>query len=377
MGNNNWYIGNVKLLLSTKDNLSGVSEYGITTNNTPEYNGSKTATLTNDTDRNGVTYYGYVKDKAGNTGSCKITVKKLTEIPTCTISKSGTYGKNGWFISNVNIAIRSNGRYISVEKITSSNGSTYGNSYILSRDTSNESISGVIENEAGLTGSCSTTVKRDATKPTASLGMQVTHCTYDVSYETNQEKSDCDGGGYKTGTKSIACSTYENNGYSDSNRLNTYMRNNVSNFTKVLSTKHNIQYSTRITELICSDSTSGMASYSIGGKSGSTLDIYDASPQYYKLSGTCTDKAGNTTTVTTTFYRYDEEEECESSRDYFSKTDCGGGNSCADKTGDCSTGTEEKCHYTSCSEGSSKCDSPDSQTETDTYTCGENKWRVA
>ena len=380
-GNNNWYISDVKLLLSTKDNLSGVSEYGITTKNTPEYNGSKTTILTNDTDNNGVTYYGYVKDKAGNTGSCKITVKKLTEIPTCTISKSGTYGKNGWFISDVNIAIRSNSRYISSKKINLTNGSVYGNSYVLTSDVSGENISGVIENEAGLKGTCSTTVKRDASKPVATLGMQMTHCTYDVSYETSEEKSGCDGEGYKTGTKQIACSTYENNGYSDSDKLNTYMQENVNKFTKVLGTQQNIQYSPKIVELVCSDSTSGMASYSIGGRSGSTLDIYNASPQYYKLSGTCTDKAGNQTTVSTTFYRYEEEHDCSSSRDYFSKTNCeNGNNTCADKTGDCwAGGTEEgeKCEYRPCNDGSNKCDNPDSQTETETYTCGENKWRVA
>ena len=375
MGKNNWYTSDVKLNISVADNLSGVKRYGITTSASEEYNGNSSATLTYDTD--GITYYGYVEDNAGNKGKCSIKVKRLATPPTCTISKNGTYGKNGWFISNVNIAIKASGRHISSEKITSSSGATYGNSYILSRDTAGESVSGIIENEAGLTGSCSTTVKRDASKPIASLGMQVTRCNYDVHYETDQKKSDCDGGGYKTGTKSIACSTYENNGYSDRNRLNAYMRNNVSHFDSVLSVSQDIQYSTRVTELKCSDAVSGVASYSIGGKSGSTLDIYDASPEYYTLSGTCTDKAGNQTTVSTTFYRYDEEEECESSRDYFSKTDCGGGNSCADKTGDCSTGTEEKCHYTSCNEGSSKCDNPDSQTETDTYTCGENKWRVA
>ena len=381
MGNNNWYIGNVKLLLSTKDNLSGVSEYGITTNNTPEYNGSKTATLTNDTDRNGVTYYGYVKDKAGNTGSCKITVKKLTETPTCTISTSGTYGKNGWFISNVNIAIRSNSRYIASEKINLSNGSVYGNSYVLTSDVSGENIKGEIENEAGLNGSCSAVVKRDASKPNASLEMQMTHCTYDVSYETNQEKSDCDGGGHKTGTKQIPCSTYENNGYSDSELLNEYMRKNVTNFTKVLDTQQNIQYSPRTVELVCSDSTSGVASYSIGGRSGSTLDIYDASPQYYKLSGTCTDKAGNQTTVSTTFYRYDEEYDCSTSQDYFSKTNCENGtNTCAEKNGNCWAGgieKGEKCEYRPCNDGSNKCDNPDNQTKTEKKMCGENKWKVA
>ena len=388
MGKNNWYTSDVKLNISVADNLSGVKRYGITTLATESldvYNNFDYATLTSDTTREGVTYYGYVEDNAGNKGTCSINVKRLATPPTCSLSASpkNPNGNNGWYTTDVTLSLKSVGKYLSSEKIKSSNGEVNGNSYILKRDTasSGETMTGEVENEAGLTGSCYKTIKRDASKPIASLGMQVTRCNYDVYYETNQQKSDCDGGGYKTGTKSITCSTYENNGYSDSSRLNAYMRDNVSNFTKVLDTKHNIQYSTRVTELKCSDAVSGIASYSLGGKSGSTLDIYDASPEYYTLSGTCTDKAGNQTIVTTTFYKYEAEYDCPSDRDYFSKTNCeNGNNTCADKTGDCwAGGTEEgeKCEYRPCNEGSNKCDKPDSQTETTHNTCGENKWRVA
>ena len=164
-GNNNWYIGNVKLLLSTNDNLSGVSEYGITTNNTPEYNSSKTTTLTNDTDNNGITYYGYVKDKAGNTGSCQITVKKLTETPSCTLASSGNVGNNGWYTSNVNIKMNTNSKYVTSKNVNNTN----KDNYTLTSDTLGTTIKGTVTNDAGLTGNCSISVKRDTEAPSCNV----------------------------------------------------------------------------------------------------------------------------------------------------------------------------------------------------------------
>ena len=164
-GNNNWYIGNVKLLLSTNDNLSGVSEYGITTNNTPEYNSSKTATLTNDTDNNGITYYGYVKDKAGNTGSCKITVKKLTETPSCTLASSGNVGNNGWYTSNVNIKMNTNSKYVTSKNVNNTN----KDNYTLTSDTKGTTIKGTVTNDAGLSGNCSISVKKDTEAPSCNV----------------------------------------------------------------------------------------------------------------------------------------------------------------------------------------------------------------
>ena len=164
-GNNNWYIGNVKLLLSTNDNLSGVSEYGITTNNTPEYNSSKTATLTNDTDNNGITYYGYVKDKAGNTGSCKIIVKKLTETPSCTLASSGNVGNNGWYTSNVNIKMNTNSKYVTSKNVNNTN----KDNYTLTSDTKGTTIKGTVTNDAGLSGNCSISVKKDTEAPSCNV----------------------------------------------------------------------------------------------------------------------------------------------------------------------------------------------------------------
>ena len=164
-GNNNWYIGNVKLLLSTNDNLSGVSEYGITTSPNPEYNGSKTATLTNDTDSNGITYYGYVKDRAGNIGSCKITVKRLTQTPSCTLASSGTVGNNGWYRSNVNIKMTSNSSYVTNKNVNNTN----RDNYTLTSDTKGTTIKGTVTNDAGLTGNCSISVKRDTEAPSCNV----------------------------------------------------------------------------------------------------------------------------------------------------------------------------------------------------------------
>ena len=164
-GNNNWYINDVKLNLIMKDNMSGVSEYGITTNANAEYNGQKYASLTSDTDSNGVTYYGYVKDKAGNTNTCKITVKRLTETPSCTLASSGNVGNNGWYTSNVNITMNSSSKYVTGKNVNNTN----RENYTLTSDTKGTTIKGIVTNDAGLTGDCSISVKRDTEAPSCNV----------------------------------------------------------------------------------------------------------------------------------------------------------------------------------------------------------------
>ena len=164
-GNNNWYISDVKLNLIMKDNMSGVSEYGITTNANAEYNGQKYASLTNDTDSNGVTYYGYVKDRAGNTNTCKVTVKRLTETPSCTLASSGNVGNNGWYTSNVNITMNSNSKYVTGKNVNNTN----RENYTLTSDTKGTTIKGIVTNDAGLTGDCSISVKRDTEAPSCNV----------------------------------------------------------------------------------------------------------------------------------------------------------------------------------------------------------------
>ena len=85
-----WYNTNVQLKMLTNDNLSGVSEYGISTSTTPTYNNLDEVTVTDDTNSNGRTYYGYVRDKAGNTNTCQINIKKDSVAPSCSWSGENT-----------------------------------------------------------------------------------------------------------------------------------------------------------------------------------------------------------------------------------------------------------------------------------------------
>ena len=68
-GENEWYIGDVTITMTTEDDESGVSEYGMGTNTDEVYNGVSETVLNYDTKSQ--TYYGYVKDNAGNTEICK------------------------------------------------------------------------------------------------------------------------------------------------------------------------------------------------------------------------------------------------------------------------------------------------------------------
>lgn len=82
MGNNKWYKSNVNVTLNYSDKGgSKVTDYGISTSSSINYNGKKNTVQTADT--KGITYYGYVKDGAGNTNKCNINFKKDSTAPTC------------------------------------------------------------------------------------------------------------------------------------------------------------------------------------------------------------------------------------------------------------------------------------------------------
>lgn len=67
LGSGNAYTSNVTVNMSTSDSLSGVASYGLTTSSSASYNGTSSATQGS---TSGITWYGYVKDAAGNTNSC-------------------------------------------------------------------------------------------------------------------------------------------------------------------------------------------------------------------------------------------------------------------------------------------------------------------
>ena len=102
-GTNGWFKSNATLKIIPSDTGgSTVDSHDLTTSTTASYKGTTTAIQTNTT---GTTWYGYVKDKAGNIGSCSKQVQVDTSVPNCTINVSGTKGLNSWYKSTATITL--------------------------------------------------------------------------------------------------------------------------------------------------------------------------------------------------------------------------------------------------------------------------------
>lgn len=162
---NKWFIDDVSLYLTVNDEISGVAEYGITTSNVATYNNQKQAILITDTEEQGITYYGYVLDKAGNTGTCSIVVHRLKEQPTCNLTvDNNPDGENGWYKSAaVTVKLNSTSKYVTNKNVNNTN----KDSYTINYDTTGTKITGQVTNIAGSVGTCknSITVKRDTVAP--------------------------------------------------------------------------------------------------------------------------------------------------------------------------------------------------------------------
>ena len=172
-GLDNWYTSNVGMRMTKSDTGgSTLSQYGLTTNTTATYNSLTTATQTNDT--KSITYYGYVKDVAGNTNKCSLTIKKDETKPTCTVTSNGTEGDNDWYTSNVSVSLASRSDATSgVARygLTTSSSATYNSSTSATQtnDTKNVTYYGYVADAAGNTNNCSTSFKKDSTKPTCTV----------------------------------------------------------------------------------------------------------------------------------------------------------------------------------------------------------------
>ena len=184
-GNNNWYKGNVTLKMTTVDKESGVASYGMNTSNSATYNGTTQMVLTYDS--KSATYYGFVKDRGGNVGTCSKTVKRDTVAPSCSLTSGGTVGNNSWYRSNVKVSFSSKSDStsgVSNYGIGTSTSASYNskNSATQTADTSGITYYGYVKDAAGNTNRCSTNFKKDSTKPT-------------LSYTLRK----ADGGGYNSG----------------------------------------------------------------------------------------------------------------------------------------------------------------------------------
>ena len=92
-GENSWYKTKPTITLNTTENGSGLVGKGLTNSSTVNYNNTTSLTA-NDT--TGVTYYGFVKDSAGNTGTCNSGSMKIdSTAPGCTSSGGNSSWTNG------------------------------------------------------------------------------------------------------------------------------------------------------------------------------------------------------------------------------------------------------------------------------------------
>lgn len=171
VGNNDWYTSNVKLDLNYDDDESGVLDYGILSSSEETYNGQNTATQTADT--KGITYYGYVKDAAGNTGNCSIDFKKDSTKPTLSytlkLPNGSNYTQNTWSRSKVTRVLTPNDATSGVAKVQYKSGSTWndeGNvaSYVYNNVNKTDSFR-VVDNAGNISTETSLKLKVDTVKP--------------------------------------------------------------------------------------------------------------------------------------------------------------------------------------------------------------------
>ena len=170
-GDNGWYkSGNVTVTLNKSDAYSDIASYGLTTTSSATYNSTASATQG---DTAGITWYGYVKDKAGNTVSCNKNFKVDTAKPSCSITKNGTAGTNGWYVSNVSLTLTPTDALSGVAQtgLGTSTSPTLGTTKTGTQtETSSTTWYGRVKDKAGnISDNCNSgAIKVDTTPPTIS-----------------------------------------------------------------------------------------------------------------------------------------------------------------------------------------------------------------
>lgn len=317
-GDNNWYISNVKFDVVNSDNLSGVAQHGMNNKNTVRYDSAITMTLSTDTKN--ITYYGFVKDNAGNTNQCSRTVKRDVTKPICTVSSSGTAGDNGWYRGNITMTLS---QYtdatsgIATFGLKNNSSVSYNKTTKLTQtaDTGGITYYGFVKDNAGHENVCKKTVKKDTVKPTCSVsitgGTMGNNGWYRSNVTFSMSSSDSLSGVWQRGMNSGSSTTY--NGYTsmtlsrDTSGITYYgfvkdyagNTNSCSRWAKRDATAPTVSFGINghfSGTISCSDSMSGVSgsrnwSTSLGGNANKTV------------SATCRDNAGNSRTSSHT-YKY-------------------------------------------------------------------------
>ena len=156
-GDNGWYKGSaVTVGLTKNDSDSQLSQYGLSNSSTVVYNSTGSATQG---DTASVTWYGFVKDNAGNTNSCSKTFKVDTGKPTCSVSiTSGTANSSGNYTTSVTTSLTRNDSLSTIQSygMATSSSATYNSKATLSSsDNGTYTHYGFVKDMAGNVNSCS------------------------------------------------------------------------------------------------------------------------------------------------------------------------------------------------------------------------------
>jgi hypothetical protein len=150
LGTNGWYTSNVQVSWSTSDAGSGIDTA----------DGCSTTNVTSDT--SGTTFTCTATDKAGNSTSDSVTIKRDATNPSVSSANvTGTLGNNGWYTSNVQVSWPA--PTDATSGIASTSGCTTSNQNV---DTTGTTFTCSATDNAGNTDSKSVTIKRDANNPT-------------------------------------------------------------------------------------------------------------------------------------------------------------------------------------------------------------------
>ena len=159
-GENGWYVEkNVAVSLSTNDNGgSTLDSFDLTTSASPTYAGNTSGSQGNTASTK---WYGYVKDKAGNLGSCNKTVKVDMTPPTCTLKKSGTWNNGGFYTSVVTVSFDdksdTGGSTLASYGLVTSTTPTYNSKSSVTQNATNGiTWYGYVKDTAGNTATCNT-----------------------------------------------------------------------------------------------------------------------------------------------------------------------------------------------------------------------------
>ena len=178
MGENDWYVSDVVVGFKNKNSnsetatiekyyiekkVSDLDSEEIIKGETPNENIEKYTIKDNQTTQ----LYGYVIDSNGSEGTCDITIKKDTDIPTCSLSViSGTSNSSGIYTSEVTVGFNTKkdetSEVVAFGVGTSEN---YSDETFVVTASGTTKVYGYVKDSAGNKGTCSIEIKRPTPTP--------------------------------------------------------------------------------------------------------------------------------------------------------------------------------------------------------------------